>query len=223
MKFTLAYGLAASLAVHAALALPFVLYNLAEPPEERSTLVIELLGVVSDRQDEERLQQDAPQEQAQQAQPDQTKEKPAEASPSQLAPSQDPPVDEAEVALPPPVPAQPAPPPAASASTASGFAEAQIAQTIRKDDETDRDRLRDYQIKLLKRVQSKLIAGPRGHAMVSFVILGSGEIRPHTLKIAKSSGQPALDANALKTIRASVPFAPPPREVSVTIEVDFGR
>jgi protein TonB len=43
------------------------------------------------------------------------------------------------------------------------------------------------------------------------------------LKIVESSGQPKLDASALKTIRASAPFAPPPKEMTVAIAVAFGR
>jgi protein TonB len=58
---------------------------------------------------------------------------------------------------------------------------------------------------------------------VSFTILASGQIRPETLKIVTSSGQPRLDGGALKTIRASVPFDPPPKEITIAIAVDFGR
>ena len=48
-----------------------------------------------------------------------------------------------------------------------------------------------------------------------------GQICPETLKIAVSSGKPKLDAGALKTITASAPFDPPPREMTVSIVVEF--
>jgi TonB family protein len=53
---------------------------------------------------------------------------------------------------------------------------------------------------------------------VSFVIQSNGGVRPDTLKVVKSSGQPVLDDGALNTIRAGAPF-PPPREMEVTIGV----
>ncbi len=59
--------------------------------------------------------------------------------------------------------------------------------------------------------------------MVAFTVLVSGQIRPGSLKIAESSGQAALDASALKTIRASAPFDPAPRELNLAITVDFAR
>jgi periplasmic protein TonB len=105
----------------------------------------------------------------------------------------------------------------------------QNAQTI-KADQQEIDRLRDYVKLLTKKVQSNLVypdegrqAGLTGTATVSFTILGTGQIRPETLKIVESSGQPKLDAGALKTIRASAPFNPPPKEMTVAIAVAFGR
>jgi hypothetical protein len=47
--------------------------------------------------------------------------------------------------------------------------------------------------------------------------------RPESLKIVAGSGQAKLDESALKTIRASVPFDPPPREMTVAIAVAFGQ
>jgi periplasmic protein TonB len=83
---------------------------------------------------------------------------------------------------------------------------------------------------LSKKVQDHLVypddgrqAQLQGTATVSFAILRSGQIRPETLKIVTSSGQPRLDTSALKTIRASIPFDPAPKEMTVVIAVDFGR
>lgn len=65
--------------------------------------------------------------------------------------------------------------------------------------------------------------GTTRSATVPFAVLRSGEIRTETLKIVTSSGQPRLDASALKTIRACIPFDPPPKEMTVVVAVDFGR
>jgi periplasmic protein TonB len=86
-------------------------------------------------------------------------------------------------------------------------------------------------VKLLsKKVQANLVypdearqAGLHGTATVSFAILRTGQIRPETLKVVVSSGQPKLDESALKTIRASIPFDPAPKEMTVAVAVDFGR
>jgi periplasmic protein TonB len=62
----------------------------------------------------------------------------------------------------------------------------------------------------------------QGVTTISFVILSNGDIRPEILKVVKSSGQPAPDVGGLNTIRASAPFAPPPREMAVTAGVAYG-
>ena len=105
-----------------------------------------------------------------------------------------------------------------------------MAQTIKTDPDPEVDRLKDYVKLLTKKVQANLVypdegrqAGLQGTATVSFTILGTGQIRPESVKIVASSGRPQLDASALKTIRASVPFDPPPKEMTVAIAVAFGR
>jgi protein TonB len=112
----------------------------------------------------------------------------------------------------------------------AGAVERQNAQKIAADRDEEADRLRDYVKVLVKKVQANLVypdqgrrAGLHGTATVSFTILSTGQIRQETLKIVESSGQPDLDASALKTIHASVPFAPPPQEITVAIAVGFGR
>jgi protein TonB len=114
--------------------------------------------------------------------------------------------------------------------TIAGAEERQVAQTIQPDGPTETEQLREYVKLLSKKVQAHLVYpddGRRdalqGTATVSFAILRSGQIRPETLKIVSSSGQSRLDASALKTIRASVPFDPAPKEMTVVIAVDFGR
>jgi protein TonB len=63
----------------------------------------------------------------------------------------------------------------------------------------------------------------QGAATVSFTLLANGQIRPDSLKIVESSSQPKLDASALETVRSSVPFESPPKEMTVAIAVVFGR
>jgi periplasmic protein TonB len=233
-KFKIWHGLALSLALHSALGLPFVLYALAELPDEPPTLVIELQGAVAENQTEQKIQQEtkggAEQQKAEPA-------KPAEAPTKQAA--DDHPVDDNDASMPPPAPEQPkqTSQPAAEAKSAgagsnniAGAEERQIAQTIRTDPESELEQLREYVKLLSKKVQTHLVypdegrqAGLHGTATVSFTILPTGQIRPETLKVVASSGQPKLDASALKTIRASISFDPAPREMTVAIAVDFGR
>jgi periplasmic protein TonB len=224
--FKLWHGLAMSLALHSALGVPFVLYALAEPPDEPPTLVIELQGAVAENQTEQKIQQET------KGGTEQQKAEPAK-------PADDHPVDDKDASLPPPAPEPPkqaSPPPAeansagAGANTVAGAEQRQIAQTIRTDPESELEQLREYVKLLSKKVQTHLVypdegrqAGLHGTATVSFTILPTGQIRPETLKVVASSGQPKLDASALKTIRASIPFDPAPREMTVAIAVDFGR
>jgi protein TonB len=64
--------------------------------------------------------------------------------------------------------------------------------------------------------------GLQGTATVSFTILADGRLRTDSLKIVAAAAS-TLDASALQTIRASAPFDPPPREITVKIDVAFGR
>jgi periplasmic protein TonB len=234
-RFTIWHGLFASLVVHSLLALPFVIYTLAEPPDEASPLVIELQGAVADNQAEQKIQQETKgSTEKQAAEP----AKPPEAPAPEPA-KDDPPVDDKDATLPAPAPEPPKPtskPPAeaksgdAGANNVAGAEERQVAQTIKADRETEIERLREYVKLLSKRVQSHLVypdegrqAGLQGTATVSFTILPSGQIRSDTLKVVTSSGQPKLDASALKTIHASIPFDPAPKEMTVVIAVEFGR
>ena len=118
----------------------------------------------------------------------------------------------------------------AGANNVEGTTERQEGQTIKADPITEWELLRKYVTLLSKKVQSNLLypdaargARLQGVPVVSFTILPDGQIRPQTLKIETSSGMPKLDAAALKTITASAPFDPPPREVTVSIDVAFGE
>jgi periplasmic protein TonB len=64
--------------------------------------------------------------------------------------------------------------------------------------------------------------GKRSSAVVAFTVLADGQIRQESLKVIASSGQSKLDQTAVKTVRTSVPFEPPPKEITVALTVDFG-
>ncbi len=236
--FTIFHGLAASLLIHSLFALPFVLHALMPPPEEPRTLDLELDAAVSNVQTEERIQKQTKGE----AQPEEDK-KPDETPPPKpletaAAPPEDRPVEPLDDKEGPPPPkqekAEEEAPRAAQAGTSvadiAGTEQQQAAQAIKQAREAEIDRMRAYVKLLSKKVQTNLVypdggrqAGLQGAATVSFAILRNGQIRPETLKIVESSGQPKLDASALKTVRSSVPFDPPPREMTVAIAVAYGR
>lgn len=236
VKFTIYHGLSASLALHSALALPFALHALAQPPEEPPTLVLELQDVVGNIQTQQKVLQqtkgEAKQDEADTA-------KPSEPSPTKAVASDDRAMDvteEEKEAATPAKPTQTSSPPAemksgsAGANDISGTEERQNAQTIEKDREAEIERLKAYVKLLTKKVQANLVypdegrqAGLQGTATVSFAILRTGQIRLETLKIIATSGQPKLDTSALKTVRSSAPFDPPPKEMTVAIAVAFGR
>jgi periplasmic protein TonB len=233
-KFTIYHGFAASLAVHSVLGLPFVVNGLAAPPDEPPMLVIELQGAVADSQTEQKVLEETKGAAKQPEAP--TTAPSSDAQPTDVAANENetPPVPP-EPTPTPPVPVVETRPPTTemkagtSSNTIPGTEQQQIPQTIRQDPE-ELDRLKAYVKVLTKKVQANLAypdegrhAGLQGTATVSFAILGDGQIRSETLKVIASSGQTALDAGALKTIRASAPFAPPPKEITVAIAVTFAR
>lgn len=223
-RFTIYHGVALSLALHALLCAPYLLHRLYATEEEASVLVFELDGLVDDEQTDEKVQQDnagATQETTQNA------TRAAEAKPVEQREQ----ADEGEAnaaAIPAQAPSQSKPDPAGSANV-TGAQEQQVARTIARRTVSEEDRIRAYLRQLSKRVHERLVypeegrrAGLRGVAKVSFRILESGQIREETLKIVSTSGQERLDVSALKTVRSSAPFAAPPREMNVAIDVEFG-
>ncbi|TDX62824.1 protein TonB [Methylosinus sp. sav-2] len=220
-RFSLYHGLALSLALHALLCAPYVLHRLYTTEEEASVLVFELDGLVDDEQTDEKLQQDNAGETHQTA-TQATVAKPVE----QREQADEGEANAAAVAA--AAASQSKPDPAGSANVA-GAQEQQVARTISRRAETEEDRIRVYIRQLSKRIHTRLVypeegrrAGLRGVAKVSFGILASGQIREETLKIVATSGQERLDVSALKTVRSSMPFGPPPREMNVAIDVVFG-
>jgi protein TonB len=226
LTFTIWHGFMASLALHSALALPFVVNNFALPPDDLPTLVIELQGIVSEAQAEERVAQQLPDQVQQQAQP--TPPPPQEAPPPPPEPEESaaakPPEPQPQMATPPQPQATP------QAKQVEDPDEQQQAQVIKTERDPDADRLREYVKRLSKKVQANLVypdegrkAGLQGDARVSFTLTRDGQVRPGTLTIAASSGQPKLDASALATVRACAPFEPPPREMNVSFVVGYGK
>ncbi len=226
-KFTIWHGFASSAALHLALVLPFALGIASPPPDEPPLLVLDFQGVVAEDQSEQKMMEETKgamqpekQEEEQVAKPT-----PMEAPPP---PPDDPPTPVAEEVSTPPPPAEA---PAATQSHNAGVAnilgaqEQKDAQTI-KAPPTEKDLINAYVTLLSKKVRSNLVHPKNGRdaaAVVAFTILVSGQIRAGSLKVAESSGQAALDESALKTILASTPFDPPPRELNLAIAVDFSR
>jgi len=58
-----------------------------------------------------------------------------------------------------------------------------------------------------------------GRVTVSFLVLGDGRVSEVT--VARSSGCPLLDANALDTVRKAAPFPRPPVSARLLIPVDY--
>jgi protein TonB len=219
LKFTIWHGLAASLALHSALALPFAMQLSQPPDDDMPTLVIELQGVVSDTQAEEKVAQ-LPEQQLQPAPPP-----PQEASPPEQQEEDGvrPPEPQSQVSL----PQQPVTPQARQVKDPD---EQQKAQILKAERDLEADRMREYVKRLTKKVQSHLVypdegrkVGLHGNAKVSFTLAADGQIKPGTLTIAESSGQPRLDASALATVRASAPFERPPGEMKFAFVVGYGK
>lgn len=221
LKFTIWHGMAASLALHSAVALPFVVNSLTPPPDDAEMLVVELEGEISDTQVEEKVAQAPPD----QPQPQPTPPPPQEEPPPepQEDESSKPPEPQPQISAPQP----PAPPQAHQVQDPD---EQQKAQILKAERDLEADRLRKYVKRLTKKVQAHLVypnegrgAGLHGNARVSFTLAPSGQIKPGTLAIAESSGQSKLDASALATVRASAPFEPPPSEMNVAFVVGYGK
>lgn len=92
----------------------------------------------------------------------------------------------------------------------------------------DLEELKKYQAKITKKIKSNLVypsdarkRGYEGVTAVRFVVTESGMIQPGTLVVARSSGYPMLDANALKSARDSEPFDKPPHTMPVEIDLGF--
>jgi protein TonB len=191
-------------------------------PPEQPPLVIDLQGIV----EEDQVEQKVVEQVKGTTEPQETVDKPVEDKPPPDPPPPDKPQESLDpvVALPPPMRPQVVRP-GTDQQNVVGANENQVAHTVRTQEEED-DELSEYVRVLSKKVRANLVYPQNGRsasAVVAFTILTDGTIRPGSLKIAETSGQPRLDESALQTIRASAPFPRPSKELSVAIIVDFER
>lgn len=228
-----ALGLTASLALHGLLALAWLSADWTRPPPPRhDQLLVELFGMVSNRQVEQKQRGSETEQEGRQATPPTPRETPrpeprkiAKPAPTvQKAPS---PVRVAEPQKVEQPQAAVAPP--ASGQVVKGVEEQQEQQTVAQR-ESDAAVIRRYAASLTKAIQNKLSYpdeardwGYTGSPTIRFTVTESGDILPNSLAIHKSSGHPALDEAALRAARASTPLPRPPRQMTVALVVSFAR
>jgi TonB family protein len=231
----------ASLVLHAALSV-LLLVDTRPTPERPPVIVVELTGIIAEQQVNQRDIQEAQGEREQKEVKQDEPATPALAQAAETIPEEGPKEIAEDETLPPPTPAEtkqdespgelrPMTEQAAAgngSNTIVGAEEQQIAQVISEADE--KALIAEYLKALSKKVQDNLVF-PQGVqrdrrryvTVVSFALSSSGAILPNTLKIRKSSGQAKIDESALQTMRNVAPFAPPPKDMTVSIDVDFGR
>ena len=236
-RFTLAHGAAVSLALHACIILPVVAWMLYAPRStHRSSnrLNVEVVGIVANRQtaaQPKRIESPVPKSAGPKLE---LKDKKPVAVPEQQAsiePHTQPikPTTNAPDALPLPQSASTEHKESSQsgARPQAGADSEQQQQRIAVHNDMN-DRIAAYMAEVTKRLQSNLIYPPdakkkriEGTTLVSFAITESGGIQPNTLAVKRSSGSAALDAAALRTVASSAPFQKPPRELNVSIELEF--
>lgn len=241
--FTLGHGLAASLVLHGSLLLPFMMAFEVPPREDDPLLVVELQGLISNTQAEQQIQQQSkgapeqkPEEEtkeeqktqeAQTAAPDRPKE---DAAPDgTLAPAPPPAPEQQQEDAPPQESARPAEAQSGNPGLAdvTGTREQKQAQRLAEPDE--QQILRAYVGRLTKKMSANLAFPPdaqrtirrKGTTDVAFTVEQDGSVRPGSLKVMRSSGLPAYDAAALRTVEKNAPFDPAPRTMTVTVPVDY--
>ncbi|MBG0811961.1 TonB family protein [Methylosinus sp. H3A] len=225
-RFTIYHGFAASLALHALLSLPFILSRLEPVEDDRSTLVLEMDGLVSDDQADEKVQQDTAGQTQQAAQNAVQAQQPTPPSEQKPVADDGSPLQANAVTVSTQAPAKPEP---AGSTQVNGVEEQQLARTIAHREVSEETLRRAYGKLVSKKIHGRLVypeagrrAAWRGVTKVSFFILAGGQIRSDSVKVVSSSGEPQLDAAAMQTVRVSAPFGPPPREMNVAIDVVFG-
>lgn len=238
-KFTFYHWLGVSLLVHVSVVTPFFV-SLQRPSQANkpSKLLIELFGMVSNRQVEEKKKgtegaqnrmasQQSIARQVKKVAPKQSPDRPKETTvdtPVHVEKTDD--VQKPTEQETGPAQASTVYVPAASGS-AGGEVE-QTGQSIKYADQSPADVVRSYLAKVAKKVHSNVVypeearrKGVNGIPTITFTITQSGSIREGSLKVKRSSGYPALDANALKSALVSAPFEKPPKELNVSIAVFF--
>ena len=225
--------LAVSLLVHAVVILPFVFGTLRMPDNNKqSKLVVELYGMVSNRQTEEKHKAATvvrqPKRVERQAPPRPKHDKPQPKEPERPVKPETPAPAER------PDDKQYAAGQNASATVIYKIAGSDVeqkGQSIRyAEREEDRlaARISEYARKMAKRMYSLLVYpaevrkhGIEGVSTIAFIVTESGAIKEGSLRVAKGSGYPALDSSALKAALASAPFEKPPKEMPISIAISF--
>lgn len=215
------HWLGVSWLLHCGLILPCVLIGLYNPSHQNhSKLVIELFGMVADRQQEARMEKVIP---PPRKVPQLIPQMPSKASEANETVAADMPVYEEKIDE------TPVPDPSPVVAVADEAVERQRQQSIAHEKQ-DADKTREYLARLGKRLQANLVypkemrkSGIEGISTITFTIMESGDIRGNSLRVKKSSGYSELDANALKSALASAPFEKPPKELNVSIAVAFTR
>ncbi len=221
-------GLAVSLALHAALALGVLSVKRSKPPPQREELVVQLIGMASNRQIEQQQRGDDSPSSAQKVLAP-TRKVPKKVVPVRKAPS---PVK--AKALPEkletksePETEQQAAPSVSEQMMPTGAKAQQVQQTL-KPRESEESLIRKYLAGLKQAIQNHLEypqeardTGYIGAPVIRFTITGSGDILSGSLSVAKSSGSALLDEKALQAARSAAPMAKPPRQMTVTITVAF--
>jgi protein TonB len=235
-RLTIYHWLAFSLVIHGLVAVPFVLVGLHKADHVRhKKLSIELFGMVSNRQVEERKKGGGVPRPA---------AKPAQRVARQTGRPAAPVRSDAytTVATESPVQVEKGEekaheaegegggPFGSSASGGSGMGSGNVQQKGQSIGDGDQVKsvIAAYLAKVSRRVQANLVYpeetrkhGVEGVSTVSFTVTESGAIREGSLRVRKSSGYESLDSNALKSTLASAPFEKPPKELTVIVAVEF--
>lgn len=230
--WTFGRSLLASLLVHALAAAPFVLARHGlSPPPQRDKLVVELFGMIAERQTEETRQEE--QVVPTPAPPPAPRPPPAEPRQPRLFK----PVQRAAVASPVKVHdeehgeavGENQPPPVAPAEPRMAVAapENQVQQTIAHEDR-ELEAQRRYMAALIKAIKSRLVYPAEAHGItgaptITFRLRADGSMEPGSLVVHASSGSTALDEQALRTVRAVMPFERPPKAMFIAFEIPFER
>lgn len=236
-RITLAHGLLISLLLHAGMVLPWVLGALQTSPPPRAPLAVELFGMVSNRQVEQK--ELASESKPEPLPPPKPAAEPvlqpkaravaraarvslAEPSPVQVAApvKESPPAEELPVA----------PPSKAEAQPSKSRDDANQLQQTTRVQESEVDAIRRYLAGLRKAIQSRTVYPPEvrqkdytGESAIAFRITDDGGIQPGSLKVRRSSGHAVLDESAMQAALASVPLARPPRQMEVVLVISFFR
>ncbi len=229
-----------SLALHALLAFGVLGKNRSKPPR-REELVVQLIGMVSDRQMEQKQRGDVSPGSVQKAVAPPPKKIEKKAAKKVMMPARNTPSPVRAIAQPEKIKPEPesepkqqseqqtvqAAPSASGKSTPLVTESQQLQQTL-KPRESETSLILKYLAGLKRDIQNHLDypeeardTGNVGSPTIRFTITESGDILPGSLSINTSSGSAQLDEQALRAARNSAPMAKPPRQMTVTIKVAF--